>query len=144
MGELMKKAALVFVILFLAAACGKKEVKQQSADSLLTQEAFTVAERLREAFVKRDLEGVKLYATEDGLKDILISSSDAADVGLEFTPRWTEIEGSRINLYISWKSAWLVGGKKTEDRGLGLFVMDGRPLKVTKIQRANPFQYPGR
>jgi hypothetical protein len=45
-------------------------------------------------------------------------------------------------LNITWKSKWTVQGKQLEDRGMAVFVMEGRPLKLSRIMRANPFVAP--
>jgi hypothetical protein len=33
----------------------------------------------------------------------------------------------------------MLSGRKTEERGMAVFEMQGNPLKVTRILRANPF-----
>jgi hypothetical protein len=59
---------------------------------------------------------------------------------LEFVPTWVVIDDTVVKLTISWKGTWTVSGSTTEDRGIAVFVMEGQPLKLANILRANPFQ----
>ncbi|MHB8881540.1 MAG: hypothetical protein ACYC69_08560 [Thermodesulfovibrionales bacterium] len=139
----MKRIAVVLIAVFMLVSCGgKKEVKQASPESVASAEAFALAETIREAFVKNDRVTVQKHSTADGYRDITASKKGFDQIELAFTPRWVEISGSQLNLNVSWKSAWTNAGKKVEDRGMAVFVMEGKPLKVSKILRANPFIYP--
>ncbi len=40
------------------------------------------------------------------------------------------------------KGTWTVKGKATEERGLAIFVFEGKPLQLARIQRENPFKQP--
>jgi hypothetical protein len=33
-------------------------------------------------------------------------------------------------------------GQNTEERGMAVFVFEGKPLKLAQVQRANPFRQP--
>ncbi|TAN39868.1 MAG: hypothetical protein EPN25_09800 [Nitrospirae bacterium] len=139
----MKRTAVLLFVVFILAACGgKKEVKQASPESVASAEAFALAETIREAFVKNDRVALQKNSTADGYRDITASKKGFDQIELAFTPRWVEISGSQLNLNVSWKSAWTNAGRKVEDRGMAVFVMEGKPLKVSKILRANPFIYP--
>jgi hypothetical protein len=85
---------------------------------------------------------LKQNSTEKGYRDITANSRGYDRVDLTFTPRWVEIESDRLNVNISWKSTWVAAGKSVEDRGMAVFVMQGTPLKVAGILRANPFVHP--
>jgi len=138
----MRKIALLLSIALLLLSCGKKEVKPVSKDSRATQEAFALAETIKNAFINKDMTALQKNSTEEGYKHITASKKGFDSVELTLTPRWVELEGNRILLNISWKSSWTLSGKKTSDRGMSVFVMEGSPLKLTKILRANPFIYP--
>jgi len=139
----MKKIALLLMIVTAFAACGgKKEVKKVSVESTAYQEAATLAETVRAAFVANDRIAIQKNSTEEGYRAITASKRMFDQLELVFTPRWFEIEQNQSTLNISWKSTWTISGKKTEDRGMAVFVMEGRPLKVSRILRANPFIYP--
>ena len=136
----MKKIALLLLASFLILSCGgKKEVKQVTQESKAATEAFGVAETIKNAFIKKDSTTLQRNATEAGLKDIMAGRKVFDSVDMTFTPRWVEIEGDKILLNISWKSTWMLSGRKTEERGMAVFEMQGNPLKVTRILRANPF-----
>ena len=135
------------LLLFLAvglffSACGSKEVKPVSKDSELAQEAFKLSETLKKAYLNDDKAGLERNSTKEGYRELIgsIKSFDKAE--LTFTPTWVEIQDSTVNLSVSWKGTWIVKGKTTEERGLAVFVLEGNPLKLSQIQRANPFSQP--
>lgn len=139
----MKNAVLLIVVVLLFSACGgKKEVKQVSPESATYTEAAAIAETIRSSFVGNDRVSLQKNSTEQGYRDITASKKMFDQLELTFTPRWFEIEQNQVLLNVSWKSVWTIAGKKTEDRGMAVLVMEGRPLKVSKVLRANPFLYP--
>jgi len=133
-------ASLIFISLL--ASCGKKEVKQVSEDSKTAQEAFMLADVVKNAYSKNDLSTIEKNTTKEGYKGIIEARKNFDSAELSFTPHWVEIDGSTVNLQVSWNGTWIVKGKKTEDRGLAIFVMEGRPLKLAKVLRDNPFRKP--
>ncbi len=138
----MRKTALFLFILLILISCGKKEVKQVSQESKTSIEAFALAESIKIAFIKNDTIALQKNSSEEGYKDITANKKGFDTVELTFTPRWVEIENNQIFVNIAWKSTWITSGRRTEGRGMAVFVMDGRPLKLTKILRSNPFVYP--
>ncbi|MBA4372651.1 MAG: hypothetical protein C0402_07275 [Thermodesulfovibrio sp.] len=139
----MKKTVLLLIVALSFAACGgKKEVKQVSQESAAYTEAAAMAETIRNAFVGNDRVALQKNSTEQGYRDITASKKMFDQIELSFTPRWFEIEQNQVLLNVSWKSVWTIAGKKTEDRGMAVLVLEGRPLKVSKVLRANPFIYP--
>lgn len=138
----MKNIALILLVCCLAVACsGKKEVKQVSPESRTATEAFTLAEAVKTAFIKNDTATLQKNSTDTGLKDITANRKSFDSVAITFTPRWVEIEGSQLMVNIAWKSSWTVSGRRSEERGMAVFVMEGTPLRVSKILRANPFVF---
>lgn len=136
---------LCAIVLTLFASCGgKKEVKQVTQDSKVSQEAFAVAEALRASYVKKDFTSISDRCTKEGYRDIIDSIKHFDSVDLNFTPRWVEIEQSKVYLNISWKGSWTVGKDTTRERGMAVFLLEGTPLKLSKIVRGNPFRYPER
>jgi len=138
----MRKTILLVCIIGALFACGKKEVKPESQESKIAQESFALAETLKGAFIRNDKAVLRDNTTEEGYRDVTANKKAFDSVELTFTPRWVEIEDNQINLNVSWKSTWSSAGKKTEDRGMAVFVIEGRPLKLSKILRTNPFKYP--
>src|ERR1700690_1134680 len=138
----MKKIVILLFAVLALASCGKKEVKQVSQESMASLEAFALADTIRTAFINNDRIAIQKNSTTEGYKDITAGKKAFDKVELFFTPRWVEIENNQTYLNISWKSAWTNVGRKSEDRGMAVFVMEGRPLKVSKILRANPFISP--
>lgn len=138
----MKKIILVVLSVVLLFACGKKEVKQVSPDAKLSSEAFTLVEKIREAYVSKDLVTIQQNSTEAGYRDIMSNRSPYDSVSLTFTPRWVEIEKDQTTINVTWKSKWTAAGKTASDRGMAVIILEGAPLKVSKIVRGNPFVYP--
>ena len=132
----------LFSFIFLLSSCGKKEVKPVSEDSKVAQEAFVLAEVIKNAYIKNDLSTLERNTTKEGYDGIIEARKvfDAAEISLN--PHWVDIEDSKVNLQVSWKGTWTVKGKRIEDRGLAVFVMEGKPLKLAKVLRDNPFRKP--
>jgi len=139
---MMKKILLLVLACFMLISCGKKEVKQVSQESRMTIEAFALAETIKNAFIVKDNITLKKNSTDSGYRDITANTRLFDSVEITFTPRWVDIDKNQLHVNISWKSAWIVSGKSTAGRGMAVFVMEGTPLKVSKILRANPFVMP--
>jgi len=45
---------------------------------------------------------------------------------------------------VAWKGIWTVGGEITRERGSAVFLLEGSPLKISKVLRGSPFKYPER
>lgn len=133
---------LMLTSLLFLVACGKKEVKPVTDESKTAQEAFELADTLRKAYEKNDKSGLEENSTTEGYRELIsaIKSFDRAE--LTFTPTWVEIKDSSVSLNISWKGTWTVRGTVTNESGLAVFVLEGSPLKLSKILRENPFRQP--
>ncbi|HWR90414.1 MAG TPA: hypothetical protein VN260_09145 [Dissulfurispiraceae bacterium] len=140
----MRKPLIAIVILCLfAVSCGKKEVKKTvSEDSRVATEAMQVVEKLREAYTAKDLHAIERVTTRDGFNLIRGSIKNFDRVDLQFNPVLVEIESGTANVNVSWKGTWSREGKTTEERGMTVFVLKVRPLRVDNIMRSNPFSYP--
>ena len=130
------------LILVPVSACGKKEVKPVSQDSKTAEEAFSVADALRTAYMQKDFASVADKCSKEGYKDFIDSIKHFDSADLEFTPRWVEIDKTKVYLNIAWKGTWVVGKDTVRERGMAVFLLDGMPLKLVKIERGNPFKYP--
>jgi hypothetical protein len=133
---------LLIGCLLLASCGGKKEVKQVSPDAKLSQEAFALADTLKNAYEKKDREALKEDSTETGYADLAGQMKAFESATLTFTPTWVEIRDSKVYLTVSWIGAWTVKGKVSEERGIAIFVLEGKPLRLARIQRSNPFSQP--
>lgn len=139
----MKKILIVMLMMMVfVASCGKGEIKKVSEDSIIATEAFAVAEKIRDAYIKRDLQSIEKNTTKDGFRIISSAIKNFDSVDLTFNPVWVEIDGDIVNLNISWKGIWQKAGKTFEERGMAVFVLKGRPLKVENILRSNPLKHP--
>jgi hypothetical protein len=139
----MKKLlALGLILLVFVIACGKKEVKKASPDSALSTEAFAVAENLRQAYIKNDRDLLERNTSKLGYISIVGARKSFDSVELTFTPALVELYGDSVHLYISWNGVWKRGEETFEDRGLAVFVLKEKPMKLDEILRANPFNKP--
>ncbi len=138
----MRKIALFLFIGLILVSCGKKEVKQVSQESKITLEGFALTETIKNAFIKNDRITLQKNSTESGYKDITANKKAFDSVELSFAPKWVDIENNKIQVTIAWKSTWIYSGKSAEGRGMAVFVMEGTPLRVSRILRANPFIFP--
>lgn len=138
----MKKILLLLILSVILISCGKKEIKQISQESKITQEAFALTETIKKAFILKDNITLQKNSTEAGYIDITTNTKKYDSVEFIFIPRWVNIENDQLHVNISWKSSWVVSGRSKEDSGMTVFLMEGSPLKVSKILRGNPFIYP--
>lgn len=138
------KIISIFIALLVLACGGKKEVKRTSIESNVAQEAISVIEKIRELYVRKELPQISERATQEGYRDIMNSIKHFDSVDLTFTPRYVEIDQSKVYLNIAWKGTWFVGNESFRERGMAVFLLEGNPLKLSKILRGNPFKYPER
>jgi hypothetical protein len=138
----MKKAVILLCAALFLFACSKKEVKPVSIESNTSLEAFNLADTIENAFVKKDNETIRQNTTPEGYNAVMANTKPYDSVEFSFTPRWVDIDGSQVTLNVSWQSTWTASGKKVRDRGMAVFLMEGKPLKLTKIIQGNPFVFP--
>lgn len=138
----MKRVIIVALAVLMVVACGKKEVKKESEDSKTATEAISVIQSLREAYVANNPKLIEGYATREGYRTIVSNLKRFDSAELEFNPVWIEIEGSQVSANVSWKGRWRRGEKSFEERGMAIFVLTGRPLKVDNVLRTSPFVHP--
>lgn len=136
------KSLVFFILLIILISCGKKEVKKVSEESRIAQEAFQIVENIRSAYLNNDREALERNSTQDGYTDLIGATKRFDSAELEFVPTWVEIDDSVVRLTVSWEGTWILGDKKKEDKGIVVFVLEGQPLKLAKVLRANPFQQP--
>ncbi len=132
----------IIVSLILISCGGSKEVKKASEESKVAREAFELAEILRSAYEKKDMKELEENSTSNGYRELLTVMKKFDKASLNFTPTWVEIHETKVLLSVSWKGIWTVNGKESEERGLAVFVFQGKPLKLEQIQRENPFRQP--
>jgi hypothetical protein len=140
----MRRLSFFTLIIFLSViACGKTEVKKVPEESTMAKEAISVIDEIKDAYVKRDIRTIEKNSTKNGFRTItnLMKKFDYAE--LTFTPVLVEIiENEKISINIAWKGLWKIEGKTIEEKGMAVFVLQGRPFKVDDVLRANPFAYP--
>lgn len=141
------KRLFVFIaaltMLMFIASCGKKDTIKPTEDSRIATEAFKVVEEIREAYIKKDVQAIERNTTREGFKAISQTVRRFDSASLNFNPVWVEIEqDGTVNLNVSWTGTWKRGSATFDERGMAVFVLKGRPLKVDAIIRENPFKHP--
>ncbi|OGW37219.1 MAG: hypothetical protein A2Y97_11650 [Nitrospirae bacterium RBG_13_39_12] len=132
----------IFLLITLLVSCGSKEVKPVSEDSKITQEAFTLAEIVIDAYINDNRATLESNFTKDGYRELITDIKIFDSAELTFTPTWVEIEDSVVSITVSWKGTWTVSGEKKEERGVAVFVFEERPLKLSHVLKENPFRQP--
>lgn len=140
----MKKILGMFVlILFLLASCGgKKEVKKESEESKVAKDAFAVVELIKNAYIKKDINAIEKNTTKDSLIIITKDLKKFDSAELIFKPVWVEIQPDNVIVNISWQGKWQNNVNVSDEKGMAVFILKDKPLKVDKILRANPFEFP--
>jgi len=139
----MKKLiVLTLIVLISLISCGKSEVKQVTDDSKTATESFALIGAIKDAYVKKDMKDIEGRTTRDGYRTIIGAMKNFESVELTLNPSFVEIDGDTVNVNVSWKGIWKKDGKAIDERGIAVFVLKEKPLKVHNILRANPFRYP--
>jgi hypothetical protein len=140
----MKRLTVLLLTMLLVAACTTKE-KRPSPDSLLSVEAFGIANGMKDAYVEKDFRRLEKYCTKEGYDSILRDIRKFESVELEFTPRWVEIKkDGDLYLNVSWSGTWKLKNDIAHERGMAVFVLVGKPLRLSRIIRGSPFNRPER
>ncbi len=130
-------------MLFLLASCGgKKEVKKETEESKTAKEAFAVVELIKDAYMKKDINTIQKHTSNEGLKTITKDIGKFDSVKFTFKPVWVDIGTDKVTLNVSWQGIWEKGTSKIDERGMAVFILKEKPLKVDKILRSNPFELP--
>lgn len=140
--SIMRNILCSLIILLILSSCGKKEIKPVSEEARIAQEAFKLAEVIKNAYIKNDRITIQRNSTKDGYREIIEVMKSFDNAELTFSPRKVEVEDSTVYLNLTWSGIWSVKGKKIEDRGLTIFVMEGKPLRLSRVMRENPFKQP--
>jgi hypothetical protein len=133
---------LILLVFVLVGSCGKKEVKKPTADSMATVAAFEVIENLRQAYVKNDRDLLERNTTKLGYVNIAGGRKSFDSVEMTFAPALVEIYSDAVHVSVQWNGVWKRGDNTIEDRGLAVFVLKEKPLKLDNILRVSPFNKP--
>lgn len=136
----MLKLILTIICIALLSACSKGEVKRPSEEAIIAKEAMDFIKTLKESYMRGDEERLReMFVSEELIKSFSIKDRPS---DLEFTFRWIEIKEreKKTDVYVTWKGRWKKDTGDMETRGLCLFVLEGRPFRLAKILRENPFK----
>ncbi len=133
---------ILLIFVTLTACGGKKEIKRPSPEAEMIKRAFLVAEKIKNAYLRKDRDTLKRYCSRNGYLTIISSMKDFDSATLNFQLRWADIKRDKIILYIYWRGSWLLKGRLYKDSGLTAFAFTGSPPMLSDILRANPFSQP--
>lgn len=133
---------LLMLVLLVVSCGGKREVKRETEESRIAKEAVAIVEMVKEAYMKKDIETIMRHVSKDTSFSITKDFQRFDFAELIFKPVFTEIQADKVILNISWQGKWYRGSDIFEDRGMVVFIMTNKPLKIDKILRANPFFMP--
>jgi hypothetical protein len=138
----MKRPLLLVLSALLVLACAS-EKERPSEDSLLAVEAIGLADGMRDTYLKKNSEGLRKFCVPEACDDILRDMGRFKTEELEFTPQWVQIkQDGSVQLKVSWKGRWTHKNGRKEDRGLAVFELTGRPLRLRGISGSSPFVGP--
>lgn len=134
----MKKTCVTLIILVsVFLGCSSKEKVKPSDDSQLTTEALNNIDTLKTAYEGKDWD-----AFRSRLAPVLAINSKEPSfekAELSFSPRMVDINNSDVMVSLNWMGEWVIRGKERRDRGVAVFVFEGTPLKLSRIEGDNPF-----
>ncbi len=138
----LASALILLLLLSSVIACSSKEKKPVPEEAQLTKRAFSIAEKLKDAYLEKNKRVFKRYCSRKGYLKIISSLKEFDQATLSFRPEWVDIEDGNLILYIRWEGTWSANGKSYTEKGLTAFQYRLSPLLLDDILRNNPFSYP--
>jgi cell division septation protein DedD len=134
----MKKLYTSIIILgLILLGCGKDQVKP-SADSTLTQQALNSIRTIITAYEEKDRNTLRNHLAP-GIADSILEELSFEKAELSFVPRMVRIIGPAVNINLTWQGTWTIQGNGMKNRGIAVFVLEGEPLKLVKVEGDTPF-----
>ena len=138
----MKKTQVIFIILILTlSGCGGKDKVKLSADYLLTTEAIETINVLKTAYQGKDIIRLKGISAPE-IADRIAGGLYFDSAELSFAPRTVRIKDQSVMVNTNWQGTWIINNNTFKNRGIAVFVFEGSPLKLVRIDGDNPFLIP--
>ncbi|MEF9425805.1 MAG: hypothetical protein L0956_00995 [Candidatus Mariimomonas ferrooxydans] len=135
----MKKTCVTLIILVsVFLGCSSKEKIKPSDDSQLTTEAMNSINTLKTSYEEKDWDTFRSRLTPV-LATKISKEPSFEKAELSFSPRMVDINNSDVMVSLNWMGEWVIRGKERRDRGVAVFVFEGTPLKLSRIEGDNPF-----
>lgn len=129
--------------LALSVGCSREEVKKQPSPEVKSaNEAFSLLDELKKAYLEKNEGAMKALSTENGYRELRENIKPFDSAELKFSPRWVDIKGETVTLNVSWEGSWRSQGAEREERGMAVFELTGKPLKFNGALKGSPFIYP--
>lgn len=136
-----KKYYLILVLLVFAfIGCGKEEIKP-SSDSILTKEVLSKIDAIRTAYQNKDKAAMESHA-DSVLADRISKELFFTNAELSFTPKKVSINSLSVIVSLNWQGTWIVKGNNIKKQGVSVFVFEGTPMKLLRVDGNNPFHIP--
>ncbi len=131
--------SIVFALMFIG--CGGKEKVKPSPDSMLTTEALNGINIIKTAYEGKDRDALQNrlapMIAEEALKELPFDKAE-----LSFNPRMVRINNSTVMVNLNWHGMWAIKGNNVINRGVSVFIFEGSPMKLVRIEGDNPFRIP--
>ncbi|MBI4698030.1 MAG: hypothetical protein HY758_03745 [Nitrospirae bacterium] len=132
--------AILIILVFISGCSGKDKVKP-SADSLLTTEALNDISIVRTAYQDKNNSALQNYLApelyESISKQMFFDRND-----LSLSPQIVRIIGTEVMVTVNWQGVWTMKSEARKDRGVAIFVFEGSPMKLVRIDGDHPFLIP--
>ncbi len=140
-GNFKKTCAILITLAFIFLGCGGKDKVKPSADSILTKEALYSINAIKTAYQEKEQDILQTHLgptlAENILKELSFEKAE-----LSFTPRMVKINASTVMVNINWQGIWVIKHNNIKNRGVAVFVFEGSPMKLIRIDGNNPFHTP--
>jgi len=138
----MKKTCVALVILvFVFLGCGGKDRVKPSADSILATEALNTANAIKTAYENKNENSLRSRLAPE-LAESISKELFFEKAELSFTPRLVNIKASTVMININWQGTWVIKGNDIKNLGVAVFVFEGSPMKLIRVDGDNPFLTP--
>jgi hypothetical protein len=139
----MKKFLFLLMLLGIAVSgCGGKDKVKPSADSLLTTQALSRIEEIKNAYEGKDMSTLRTRMDAKAADEIL-KGMDFEKAELTFAPKLVKIIDESVTVSMNWQGAWQTAkNKKLESRGTADLILQRETMKLMQIQGDNPFLIP--
>jgi hypothetical protein len=138
----MKRTCILLItLIFIFLGCGGKDKVKPSADSILATETINVINAIKAAYQEKErdilLNHLAPEIAEDTLKELFFDKAE-----LSFTPRMVRIDASAVMVNINWHGTWFIKGNSLKNRGVAMFIFEGSPTRLVRVDGDNPFHTP--
>ena len=139
----MRKTLLLSAVIAVAMALGMGCSPEKTVKTPETDRADAVLETIRSVFEAYDAARwgalADLWANPDEGRALPRFSGTASH---EFSPRLVEIDRDQARVSLNWSVRWGKGGRNKTVTGTSVFLLQGSPPRVFRVEGDSPFRPP--